>query len=322
MLQFPKRNSGARASESQPKKWERRKRKRTPNEKQKFGKPKKKKTRSYKQQIRDLERALNGKRQLPEHIKKKKMKELKRLKQNRNSHDAEARCNHRTLRHNNQYGGPKFFDKRKLMRKLDQNTRALANTTDIKEKEELNAKRTEIMDDLYYIAHFPKHIKYVSIIMARKKNDSKQLEKIEQIKKHIRGVVEDSESDDDPDFEEEVRKQAMKKIEDSEKIEHEIVEKPLEDSKKANDEKFEDPLLQVDSNDIDDPLLTFASESEEDVPDPTSSKPSDVDAVAAFLAEESDSEEQKETAPLSRKEKRKQAIAEARRKKKKAQNET
>merc|ERR1712243_44878 len=103
-----KRNSGARASESQPKKWERRKRKR----------------------------------QLPEHIKKKKMKELKRLKQNRNSHDAEARCNHRTLRHNNQYGGPKFFDKRKLMRKLDQNTRALANTTDIKEKEELNAKRT------------------------------------------------------------------------------------------------------------------------------------------------------------------------------------
>ena len=51
------------------------------------------------------------------------------------------------------------------------------------------------MDDLYYIAHFPKHIKYVSIIMARKKNDPKQLEKIEQIKKHIRGVVEDSESD-------------------------------------------------------------------------------------------------------------------------------
>jgi len=300
MLQFPKRNSGKRAEENKSNNWERKKRKRTPNDSKQKPKEKKQKTRSYKQQIRDLERALNGKRPLPDHIREKKEKELKRLKHNRNSHAATTRVNHRTLRHNNQYGAPKFFDKRKLMRKLDQNTRALAKAEDPTTKENLEAKRKEIMDDLYYIAHFPKHIKYVSVIMARKKNDESQLARIAQIKKHIRGNEEDSESDDeDPEFQEQVRQAALQKIEEEEKKEEKIL-KEIEEEK---------AVVEEDTNEVD-PLLDFASESEEDA----DTKNDGDDAVASFLAEEDSDDEQEvvEEKKLSRKERRKQAIANAR----------
>jgi len=305
MLRFPKRNSGKRAEENKSNNWERKKRKRTPNDSKQKPKKKKQKTRSYKQQIRDLERALNGKRPLPDHIREKKEQELKRLKHNRNSHAATTRVNHRTLRHNNQYGAPKFFDKRKLMRKLDQNTRALAKAEDPKAKENLEVKRKEIMDDLYYVAHFPKHIKYVSVIMARKKNDEKQLARIAQIKKHIRGSTEDSESDDeDPEFQEQVRQAALKKIEEEEKKEEKIL-KEIEEEK---------ALVEEDAKNEVDPLLDFASESEEEA----DVKDAEEDAVAAFLAEENDSDDEQENVQektLSRKERRKQAIANARKKK-------
>jgi len=306
MLRFPKRNSGKRAEENKSNDLERKKRKRTPNDSKQNPKKKKQKTRSYKQQIRDVERALNGKRQLPDHIREKKEQELKRLKHNRNSHAATTRVNHRTLRHNNQYGAPKFFDKRKLMRKLDQNTRALAKAEDPKAKENFEVKRKEIMDDLYYVAHFPKHIKYVSVIMARKKNDEKQLARIAQIKKHIRGSTEDSESEDEDDeFQEQVRQAALKKIEEEEKKEEKIL-KEIEE---------EHAIVEEDANEAD-PLLDFASELEEEA----DVKNAGEDAVAAFLAEENDSDDEQEIVQektLSRKEKRKQAIANARKKKEK-----
>jgi len=321
MLKFPKRNTGKREQNHQkPKvKWDSKKRKRAANDWKTDPKKKKQKTRSYKQQIRDLERAVNGKRPLPDHVREKKMQQLKLLKQNRNSHNAEARTNHRTLRHNNQYGVPKFFDKRKMMRKLDQNTRALAKCEDENETAELNAKRKDIMDDLYYIAHFPQHMKYISIIMARKKDDKKQLERIVQIKKHIRGGGSDdsdSEEEVDPDFQEKIREAALKKMQEAQKKEDDekmTMEKDLEKQMKSDDEEFKDDLLEM-ASDEEDPLLAFASESDKE--EKPSEAPDQDDAVASFLADDSDSDsEEKVAAPLSRKERRKLAIAQARQKK-------
>jgi len=114
-----------------------------------------------------------------------KKKELEVLKKKLKDHKTEILNNYRYLCHNKKYNKTKFFDKRKLLRKLKQVKKERKKTNIFNEICRLESEKLEIESDLYYIEKFPKHMKYVSVIASRKKKDSKQLKIINFIKEFI-----------------------------------------------------------------------------------------------------------------------------------------
>lgn len=250
-LKFPKKNKGTGAKKKNNNKngqrnWKerqqhlRRKRKRNDwnNGNDEKERPKKKmKTKSYKGRIRDIGRLLKRP-NLKIEIREAKEKELLELKKGFAQHKVETQNNRRHMRHNNKFGAPKFYDKRKLLRKLEKVNSALGRTEKEEESAKLETDRENLLDDLNYIEKFPKHLKYVSIIMARKKNDARQLKQIQEIKDFLKQEQEkkekakaekeekmDEESDSeelDEEFIRSVKQSAMQKTLNEQKEEKEL----------------------------------------------------------------------------------------------------
>jgi len=307
MLRFPKKNQGNNKNERDNIRKENFKRKRAQENSVNDKRPKKKKrSYSYKSRIRSLERLLK-KPNLTAEVITAKTEELEKLKNNFQLHKKQVANNKRVQKHEQKYAMNKFFDKRKLMRKMKQVNRKLGQCKP-EERETLQSEKDQYLDDLEYIECFPKELKYISVIIARRKKDEGQLRAIQEIKSIIKEQkVEKEESSSDS---EEIVQKRASIIEDEKVIENKSNDNQLDDSLLG---VIDDPLLGIDNDALlgiaEDPLLGISNE------DPL--------LVAAAVEDEksnSNEEEEKPEKSLSRKEKKKLGIMKARQKKKKKKN--
>jgi len=323
MLKFPKKNQGVNRKKQKEhagnfKKNRKRKRERSKKE----GKPTKgrKKTKSYKSRIRDLERMLR-KKTLKDEIRVAKTKQLQQLKRDKNSHQAEVANNHRALRHKTKYGQARFVDKRKLLRKLNQTNKKLASASTDEETSTLTANLEEFQSDLKYIENFPRHLKYISVVMAKKKNDPKQLKQIAEVKEFIAknepkqapSKVETVESESESESEDPELKKKMAAI--ASKLGHDAVESESENE----NEETEDNIKQANAEDFTDSFLEFATEDLENdaLLEFEKSDELEKDPLLEFADEPTETEgSQKPKRKLTRKERKKLGIMNARKKKK------
>ncbi|CDW76673.1 UNKNOWN [Stylonychia lemnae] len=160
----------------------------------------KKRAPTNKKRIRDLERLL-AKEGIPEEMKVAKKKELRELqKLDKKKEEAEI--------FELKYKKIKFFEKKKVIKKLETLKKELAEIKDSEQKQKLEAEFKEQRKMLIYIDTYPPHKKYIALFPKEDSEEGKQqrqkmMEKILRIAEQKDKVREkellhmDEESDDD-----------------------------------------------------------------------------------------------------------------------------
>ena len=116
---------------------------------------------SIKNRIRNVERTLHRKGHLlPEDAKIEMASKLAKLQ----DEQQEATVVERERAMATKYRKPKFFERKKLQRRLLQCTRELENAETEGEREKLQLDRRKLLEDIQYVLYYPRDMKYVSIL--------------------------------------------------------------------------------------------------------------------------------------------------------------
>ncbi|KAL1918363.1 uncharacterized protein VTP21DRAFT_3023 [Calcarisporiella thermophila] len=174
---------------------------------------------AVKKRIRDLTRLLR-KENLRADVRVEKERELKALKLRLD--DLSLKEKERKLA--TRYHRVKFFERRKVDRKINQLQRKLASVASEDERKDLEAQIFEQKVNLNYIMHYPKLEKYVSLFPKENVDDPKTTEKREAIRNQIRDAMQRGEIGDGLDKlfrTKKGKKDAKKKTNESSTIEEE-----------------------------------------------------------------------------------------------------
>ena len=128
----------------------------------------KKRTVTNKKRIRDLERLLEKKQDLPEEVKKEKLKEIKELKKGEKSKKEAEKFETR-------YKKIKFFEKKKVIRKLEKLEKQRGETIDEEELKKIESSKGLYKNYLTYVNNFPPNQKYISLFPTSETDKSKEL---------------------------------------------------------------------------------------------------------------------------------------------------
>ena len=116
--------------------------------------------------IRDLERRL-ARGNMPEGLKAAKLREIEELKRQgavEKARNAEEKIQRR-------YKMVKFFEERKLIRRLKSTAKKLAQATEAEERRALEASTAQLKEDLEYVTNYPRGRKYLSLFPKLKEGE-------------------------------------------------------------------------------------------------------------------------------------------------------
>eukprot|EP00741_Cyanophora_paradoxa_P002672 tig00000615_g2593.t1 len=146
----------------------------------------KKKNISVKNQIRALERLIN-KPNLDDDTRAKHQQRLDELKQT--ADDKQRKEKEKAIA--SKYRMVRFFEKRKLMRKIAQTEKKLQQIEDDEEgSERLSEKLASLQEDMNYVKYYPKGVKYIALFPKGEMTEE-QAEALEQKRQQIREQIKD-----------------------------------------------------------------------------------------------------------------------------------
>jgi hypothetical protein len=142
------------------------------------------KRRSVKQRIRDTKRLLS-KEDLPETVRLSKERVLKCLATELQEQQQVVR----DKKMNKKYRMVKFFDKRKVMRRLKVLQREWSITTDHTRRRELLLSLKQLRKELNYIVHYPATEKYLALYPSTESTDRQALERKDDLLGQVAEMV-------------------------------------------------------------------------------------------------------------------------------------
>lgn len=140
---------------------------------------------AIKKRIRSVKRLL-AKEDLPETVRITKEAALKSLHELLNGKQKSEQQKKLAKK----YKMVKFFDKRKVSRKLKSTVQAISRTTDDNERSMLLIEAKRLKDELNYVVHYPSNEKYISLYPTTETSSAKALKRKEELLAQISAQVE------------------------------------------------------------------------------------------------------------------------------------